>query len=206
MLDLLDNLPRLRLSDDHLKAIIWVMKECGTPAVPSFYALRKIQKKLTEDIGLKPTHHTSTLGNQFYMNHPNDLIRLVSRNSLYVPAKTKAASRTLQIHSSGIQYIFTLRSPQRYPSFGKLLNMSMRWIWMSSRPCGPTGICPHIGTSTSGNWHGAMTAPSSCRSSGLFSKMWFMWKCTKQHVKPYVPIFAQHWCSNVLPIVRNFHS
>ncbi|KAJ6477662.1 hypothetical protein C8R45DRAFT_783494, partial [Mycena sanguinolenta] len=27
MLDLLDNLPRLRLSDDQLKAIIWVMKE-----------------------------------------------------------------------------------------------------------------------------------------------------------------------------------
>ncbi|KAJ7135191.1 hypothetical protein C8R43DRAFT_846381, partial [Mycena crocata] len=27
MLDLLDNLPRLRLSDDHMKAIIWVMKE-----------------------------------------------------------------------------------------------------------------------------------------------------------------------------------
>ncbi|KAJ7115666.1 hypothetical protein C8R44DRAFT_880092 [Mycena epipterygia] len=31
MLDLLDNLPRLRLSDDQLKSIIWVMRECGTP-------------------------------------------------------------------------------------------------------------------------------------------------------------------------------
>ncbi|KAF7349037.1 hypothetical protein MVEN_01425300 [Mycena venus] len=76
MLDLLDNLPRLRLSDDHLKAIIWVMKECGTPDVPSFYALRKMQKKSTQDVGLQPRHHTSSLDNQFYMNHPNDLIRL----------------------------------------------------------------------------------------------------------------------------------
>ncbi|KAJ6597450.1 hypothetical protein B0H10DRAFT_2325734 [Mycena sp. CBHHK59/15] len=77
MLDLLDNLPRLGLSDDHLKAIIWVMKECGTANVQSFYALRKMQAKLTKDVGLKPQHHTSALGNQFYMNHPNDLIRLV---------------------------------------------------------------------------------------------------------------------------------
>ncbi|KAJ7796773.1 hypothetical protein B0H14DRAFT_3093282 [Mycena olivaceomarginata] len=69
MLDLLDNLPRLRLSDDHLKAIIWVMKECGTPNVPSFYALRKMQAKLTR-------------ANQFYMNHPNDLIRLDFANPL----------------------------------------------------------------------------------------------------------------------------
>ncbi|KAJ7827689.1 hypothetical protein B0H14DRAFT_3144540 [Mycena olivaceomarginata] len=50
MLDLLDNLPHLRLSDDQLKAIIWVMKECGTPNVPSFSTLRKMQKKMTQDI------------------------------------------------------------------------------------------------------------------------------------------------------------
>ncbi|KAJ6549107.1 hypothetical protein DFH09DRAFT_1262788 [Mycena vulgaris] len=82
MLDLLDNLPRLRLSDDHLKAIIWVMKECGTPNVPSFYALRKMQAKLTRDVGLKPRHHISSLDNQFFMNHPNDLIRLDFANPL----------------------------------------------------------------------------------------------------------------------------
>ncbi|KAJ6552358.1 hypothetical protein B0H10DRAFT_1849475 [Mycena sp. CBHHK59/15] len=82
MLDLLDTLPKLRLSNDHLKAIIWVMKECGTANVLSFYALRKMQAKLTKDVGLKPQHHTSALGNQFYMNHPNDLIRLDFANPL----------------------------------------------------------------------------------------------------------------------------
>jgi hypothetical protein len=84
MLDLLDNLPRLRLSDDHMKAIIWVMKECGTPDVPSFYALRKLQQKLAQDVGLKPRHHTFSLDNQFYMNHPNDLIRLVCLSYLWI--------------------------------------------------------------------------------------------------------------------------
>ncbi|KAJ6545514.1 hypothetical protein B0H19DRAFT_1212296 [Mycena capillaripes] len=58
------------------------MKECGTPNVPSFYALRKMQKKLTQDVGLKPHHHTSSLNNQFYMNHPNDLLRLDFSNPL----------------------------------------------------------------------------------------------------------------------------
>ncbi|KAJ7885706.1 hypothetical protein B0H14DRAFT_2338587 [Mycena olivaceomarginata] len=58
------------------------MKECRTPDVPSFYALRKLQKTLTEDVGLKPRHHTSSLNNQFYMNHPNDLIRLDFSNPL----------------------------------------------------------------------------------------------------------------------------
>ncbi|KAJ7165291.1 hypothetical protein C8R46DRAFT_1163680 [Mycena filopes] len=56
--------------------------ECGTPEVPSFYALCKLQAKLTKEIGLKPRHHTSSLGNQFYMNHPIDLIRLDFANPL----------------------------------------------------------------------------------------------------------------------------
>ncbi|KAJ8690139.1 hypothetical protein PTI98_011597 [Pleurotus ostreatus] len=76
MLDLLDNLPRLRLSDDHLKAIIWVMRECGTPEVPSFRQLRRKQEKLTKSITFAPRLHTSSLGNHFFMNHPVDLLTL----------------------------------------------------------------------------------------------------------------------------------
>ncbi|KDR77189.1 hypothetical protein GALMADRAFT_267364 [Galerina marginata CBS 339.88] len=56
---------------------MWVMGECGTPDVPSFYALRKKQKKLTENIpNLRTRQHTSSVGNQFYMNHPVDLLAL----------------------------------------------------------------------------------------------------------------------------------
>lgn len=60
-----------------MKAVIWMMKECGTKDVPSFSALRKKQKALTDDVGLKSRHHVSALGNHFYMNHPIDLIALV---------------------------------------------------------------------------------------------------------------------------------
>lgn len=79
-LDLLDNLPRLRLSDDHLKAVLWVMKECGTPNVPSFYKLRKTQDKLRTGY-LKTEEHTSISGDKFFMNNPVDIIRLVSQEN-----------------------------------------------------------------------------------------------------------------------------
>ncbi|KAG6819454.1 hypothetical protein H0H93_011664 [Arthromyces matolae] len=80
MLDLLDNLPRLRLSDDHLRTIMWVMRECGTPDVPSFKALREMQKSLTRTVSIEPEHHTSSLGNHFFVNHPRKLLSLVSAN------------------------------------------------------------------------------------------------------------------------------
>ncbi|KAJ7836514.1 hypothetical protein B0H13DRAFT_1913006 [Mycena leptocephala] len=85
MLDLLDNLPRLRLSDDHLKSIIWVMRECRTPNVPSFSALRKKQESLTRTAGIPSQHHTSSLGNHFYMNHPAKLFALDWANPLVRP-------------------------------------------------------------------------------------------------------------------------
>ncbi|KAJ6566807.1 hypothetical protein B0H19DRAFT_940681 [Mycena capillaripes] len=82
MLDLLDNLPRLRLSDDQLKTIIWVVRECRTPDVPSFSALRKKQAQLTADLNIKSKRHVSAVGNEFYMNHPADLLALDWANPL----------------------------------------------------------------------------------------------------------------------------
>ncbi|EIN05335.1 hypothetical protein PUNSTDRAFT_36762, partial [Punctularia strigosozonata HHB-11173 SS5] len=63
------------LSDDHLKAIIWVMRECGTPDVPSFYALRKKQAELACQL-VSTKCHVSSLGNQFYMNSPASLFAM----------------------------------------------------------------------------------------------------------------------------------
>lgn len=79
----LDSQPRLRLSDDHLKSILWVMKECGTPNVPSFSALRKLQARLKSVIGPASQHHVSTLGNEFYMNSAAQIFRLVSFSSFH---------------------------------------------------------------------------------------------------------------------------
>jgi hypothetical protein len=78
MLDMLDNLPRLRLSDDHLRTIIWVMKECGTPNVPTISRLRKMQEALKTELKLDPEHHVSSTGCHVYMNHSVKLFGLVS--------------------------------------------------------------------------------------------------------------------------------
>lgn len=78
MLDFLDSMPRLRLSDDHLQAIIFVMRECGTPNVPSFSALRKVQSKLTTEMGMSIKRHVPALGNEFYNNGAAQTHRLVS--------------------------------------------------------------------------------------------------------------------------------
>ncbi|KAF8972139.1 hypothetical protein BDZ97DRAFT_2015119 [Flammula alnicola] len=58
------------------------MRECGTPGVPSFSALRKLQSRLVKEADLQPKHHTSSLGNNFYMNHPLDLLALDWANPL----------------------------------------------------------------------------------------------------------------------------
>jgi hypothetical protein len=78
LLDMLDQLPRLRLSDDQLKFIVWVMKECGTPAVPAFASLRKKQTQLANDLGLKPERCVSALGSEFSINDPAKFFALVS--------------------------------------------------------------------------------------------------------------------------------
>lgn len=85
LLDYLDSLPRLRLSDDHLKTILWVMKECGTPNVPSFTALRRMQAKLTTEMGMQSKRHASTLGNEFYNNGAAQTYRLVSIKTQKLP-------------------------------------------------------------------------------------------------------------------------
>ncbi|KAJ6602592.1 hypothetical protein DFH09DRAFT_1068977 [Mycena vulgaris] len=65
-----------------LKTIIWVMRECRTPDVPSFSALRKKQAQLTKDVNIQTTHHISAMGNEFYMNHPAELLALDWANPL----------------------------------------------------------------------------------------------------------------------------
>ncbi|KII82864.1 hypothetical protein PLICRDRAFT_120152 [Plicaturopsis crispa FD-325 SS-3] len=58
------------------------MRECGTPEVPSLYALRKLQATLTRDLNMHTKSHTSPMGNKFYMNHPVDLLTLDWSNPL----------------------------------------------------------------------------------------------------------------------------
>ncbi|KAJ7099940.1 hypothetical protein B0H15DRAFT_771035 [Mycena belliarum] len=73
-LDLLDNLPRLRMSSSQFKMILWIMKECGARDVPSFNAFRAMQKHVRQMTGVRSEAHKSDLGNLFYVNDIRDLI------------------------------------------------------------------------------------------------------------------------------------
>lgn len=68
LLDILDNLPRLRMSSSQFKVILWLLKECHVKDVPSFDSFRKLQRRLAKTCGSEPTKHTSSLGNIFYVN------------------------------------------------------------------------------------------------------------------------------------------
>ena len=79
ILDLLDSMPRLRLSGALMKSILWALKELDVPNVPSFKQLRKTQKSLAEKICISPTRHESAMGNIFYQNSLEALLALVSK-------------------------------------------------------------------------------------------------------------------------------
>jgi hypothetical protein len=80
-LDILDNLPRLRLSSSQLKMILWIMDVCGARDVPSFNKFRAMQKHIRKMVGVRSEAHKSSLGNLFYVNDIRDLIAKVNFRS-----------------------------------------------------------------------------------------------------------------------------
>lgn len=77
LLDILDNLPRLRVSSSQLRLILWMMTELGIRDVPSYDAFREVQKGLTAVCGSKPKQCESSIGNIFYVNAIQDSIARV---------------------------------------------------------------------------------------------------------------------------------
>jgi hypothetical protein len=77
LLDLLDNLPRNRLSDSVLKMILWILEELHVRDVPSFHAFRQAQNTLRKEAGVATHEYRSARGNIFYMNDIGTLIAKV---------------------------------------------------------------------------------------------------------------------------------
>ncbi|KAJ7063307.1 hypothetical protein C8F01DRAFT_1229908, partial [Mycena amicta] len=74
LLDIIDNLPRLRLSTSHFNIILWLLKQCGVRNVPSVTSLRKTQTKLRALCGNEPQPYTSSVGNRFFVNDVRDSV------------------------------------------------------------------------------------------------------------------------------------
>ena len=77
MLDIVDNLPRLRMSSNLFRMVLWVLKESGLSNVPSYEAFRKMQTDLQKRCGSEPTECKSSLGNIFYMNDIQETVAWV---------------------------------------------------------------------------------------------------------------------------------
>lgn len=68
LLDVIDNLPRLRFSDAEIQIILWLLKQTGCRKVPTFYALRKMQQRLRERCNNPTVQIRTSLGNIMYSN------------------------------------------------------------------------------------------------------------------------------------------
>jgi len=77
LLDIIDNLPRLRMSGSQFQIILWLLWQLGVSRVPAYGAFRKMQKELQTTSGSLPTQYTSSLGNIFYVNNIGESIMRV---------------------------------------------------------------------------------------------------------------------------------
>ena len=76
LLDALDNLPRLRISDSLMKMFVWILREVGVRDAPSFASLRETQSHLRTECGVPTRRYESARGNIYFMN---DVQRMITK-------------------------------------------------------------------------------------------------------------------------------
>ncbi|KAJ3796555.1 hypothetical protein GGU11DRAFT_746008 [Lentinula aff. detonsa] len=74
LLDILDNLPRLRLSNNSIKLILWMLKVLGVNNVPSFNKFRTVQECLRKECGVTPDAHVSDFKNHYHSIDPRKIV------------------------------------------------------------------------------------------------------------------------------------
>jgi hypothetical protein len=80
LLDTLDNMPCLHISNALMKVFLWVLKEGGANYVPLFDHLRSIQQKLRTQGAVRSHPCKSSQENIFYLNNPWNHKGLLSKS------------------------------------------------------------------------------------------------------------------------------
>ncbi|TFK18464.1 hypothetical protein FA15DRAFT_660668 [Coprinopsis marcescibilis] len=63
LLNVIDNMPWLRVSSGLMNVILWLLQEAGVQHVPKANTLQKFQASLRKDVGIETIHWTSPRGN-----------------------------------------------------------------------------------------------------------------------------------------------
>jgi hypothetical protein len=87
-----------------MKVLLWLLQEIGVPKVPSFDALKKIQKKIKKEHIVPTTQWMSPKGNAFSFNNPRAIIANVSFFS------TRVTNTTYRLLSERIGPILQLQN------------------------------------------------------------------------------------------------
>ncbi|KZT08875.1 uncharacterized protein LAESUDRAFT_647985 [Laetiporus sulphureus 93-53] len=65
---MLDNMPHLCLSSDHLRFILFIFHELGVHGVPSLKAFRKKQDEIVKICGINTDAKRTSFSHVFYQN------------------------------------------------------------------------------------------------------------------------------------------
>ncbi|XP_006456915.1 hypothetical protein AGABI2DRAFT_47559, partial [Agaricus bisporus var. bisporus H97] len=85
LLDMINTLPRLRISGSIMKTILWLLRECEVENIPSYKKFRDMQENLRKEAGIPTIQWQSPQGNTFLFNDPIALVANDWTNPLVAP-------------------------------------------------------------------------------------------------------------------------